>query len=35
MTEALGIDIELEGKKYKIFDTDFIVAKVKGAENDI
>ncbi len=30
MTEALGIDIELEGKKYKIFDTDFIVAKVKG-----
>lgn len=28
MTEALGIDIELEGKKYKIFDTDFIVAKV-------
>lgn len=35
MTEAVGIDIELEGKKYKIFDTDFIVAKVKGAENDI
>lgn len=30
MTEALGIDIELEGKKYKIFDTDFIVSKVKG-----
>ena len=29
MTEALGIDIELEGKKYKIFDTDFIVAKVE------
>lgn len=28
MTEALGIDIELEGKQYKIFDTDFIVAKV-------
>lgn len=28
MTEALGIDIELEGKKYKIFDTDFIVSKV-------
>lgn len=28
MTEALGIDITLEGKKYKIFDTDFIVAKV-------
>lgn len=28
MTEALGIDIELEGKKYKVFDTDFIVAKV-------
>lgn len=30
MTEALGIDIELDGKKYKVFDTDFIVAKVKG-----
>lgn len=29
MTEALGIDITLEGKKYKIFDTDFIVAKVE------
>ena len=29
MTEALGIDITLEGKKYKIFDTDFIVSKVK------
>lgn len=28
MTEALGIDIELEGKKYKIFDTDYIVSKV-------
>jgi co-chaperonin GroES (HSP10) len=28
MTEALGIDITLEGKKYKVFDTDFIVAKV-------
>jgi hypothetical protein len=28
MTEAIGIDIELEGKKYKIFDTDFIVAKI-------
>ena len=28
MTEALGIDIELEGKKYKIFDVDFIVAKI-------
>ena len=28
MTEAVGIDIELEGKQYKIFDTDFIVAKV-------
>lgn len=28
MTEAVGVDIELEGKKYKIFDTDFIVAKV-------
>ena len=30
MTEAIGIDIELEGKKYKVFDTDFIVSKVKG-----
>ena len=30
MTEALGIDITLEGKKYKIFDTDHIVSKVKG-----
>lgn len=29
VTEALGIDITLEGKKYKIFDTDFIVSKVK------
>ena len=28
MTEAVGVDIELEGKKYKEFDTDFIVAKV-------
>lgn len=28
MTEALGIDITLEGKKYKIFDVDHIVAKV-------
>ena len=30
MTEALGIDITLEGKKYKVFDTDFIVSKVNG-----
>ena len=29
VTEALGIDITLEGKKYKVFDTDFIVSKVK------
>lgn len=29
VTEALGIDITLKGKKYKIFDTDFIVSKVK------
>ena len=29
MTEAVGIDIELEGKKYKVFDTDFIVSKLK------
>lgn len=28
ITEALGIDITLEGKKYKVFDTDFIVGKV-------
>ena len=28
MTEALGIDITLEGKKYKIFDVDRIVSKV-------
>ena len=28
MTEALGIDITLEGKKYKIFDVDHIVSKV-------
>ena len=34
MTEALGIDIELEGKKYKIFDTDFIVSKVKDENMD-
>ena len=34
MTEALGIDITLEGKKYKIFDVDHIVAKVdlKGGQ---
>lgn len=31
MTEALGIDIVLEGRKYKIFDTDFIVAKVQNS----
>ena len=29
ITEALGIDIEFEGKKYKIFDVDHIVAKVQ------
>ena len=34
MTEAVGEDIELEGKKYKIFDTDFIVAKVDLKEGD-
>ena len=28
MTEALGIDMTLEGKKYKIFDVDHIVSKV-------
>lgn len=27
MTEALGIDIEFQGKKYKVFDVDHIVAK--------
>ena len=34
MTEALGIDITLEGRKYKIFDVDHIVAKVdlKGGQ---
>lgn len=35
ITEALGIDIALEGKKYKIFDTDFIVAKMGESSNDI
>ena len=35
MTEAVGVDIELEGKKYKIFDTEFIVAKVDLKEGDI
>ena len=35
MTEAVGVNIELEGKKYKIFDTDFIVAKVDLKEGDI
>ena len=34
MTEAVGVDIELEGKKYKVFDTDFIVAKVDLKEGD-
>jgi len=34
MTEALGIDITLEGKKYKIFDTNHIVSKVKGICHD-
>ena len=34
MTEAIGIDIELEGEQYKIFDTDFIVAKVDGKNMD-
>ena len=28
ITEAVGIDITLEGKKYKVFDTDHIVSKV-------
>lgn len=28
MTEALGVDITLEGRKYKIFDVDHIVSKV-------
>ena len=27
MTEALGIDIEFQGWKYKVFDVDHIVAK--------
>lgn len=30
MTEALGEDIEFGGRKYKVFDTDHIVAKVLG-----
>ena len=29
ITEALGIDITYEGRDYKIFDTNYIVAKVK------
>ena len=29
ITEAIGIDIEFEGKKYKIFDVDHVVAKVE------
>ena len=29
ITEALGIDITYEGKDYKVFDTNYIVAKVK------
>lgn len=33
ITEALGIDIEFEGRKYKIFDTNFIVAKLKGNQD--
>ena len=28
MTEAVGIDIAFDGKKYKLFDVDYIVAKV-------
>ena len=28
MTEALGIDATIEGRKYKIFDVDHIVSKV-------
>ena len=35
ITEAIGIDIEFGGKKYKIFDVDFIVAKLKGNENAV
>ena len=30
MTEALGIDIEFQGGKYKVFDVDHIVAKVEN-----
>lgn len=29
MTEALGVDITIEGRKYKIFDVDHIVSKVE------
>ena len=28
ITEAVGIDIQIEGRKYKVFDTYYIVAKV-------
>lgn len=35
ITEALGIDITLEGKKCKIFDVDHIVSKLKGTENAV
>lgn len=35
MTEAVGVDITLEGKKYKIFDVDYIVAVVKGNEHAV
>lgn len=35
ITEALGIDITLEGKKCKIFDVDHIVAKLGEDENAV
>ena len=34
MTEAVGMDIELEGRKYKVFDVEHIVAKVDLKEGD-
>ena len=32
ITEAVGIDIAFGGHNYKIFDTDHIVAKMKGRQ---
>ena len=35
ITEAVGDDITFDGRKYKIFDTDHIVAKMKGQQDAI